>query len=358
MAAAASPKMKYVPLGNTGVVVSELCLGAMTFGTKTTNSWGMPTADEPTSHKILDRFVEWGGNFIDTADIYGDSESVIGRWMAKKKRDDFIIATKVRSRTDPGPNSVGLSRKHILAAVERSLSNLQTSYIDLYQIHAWDIATPIEETLRTLNDLVRVGKVRYIGVSNYVGWQLQKALDYSKYSGLEAFITLQPQYHLLERGVEYELLPISKNENLTVLPWSPLAGGWLSGKFKRGDKGPEADSRIAWAEKAGWRATSWEAKAKEEHTWRVLDALHKVANETGRSCAQVALRWLRQRDGAVVVPIIGARRLEQLEDNLNTVTFTLSPQQIAELDAASAPPALYPYDAWWLKGREIVLVAK
>jgi len=314
----------------------------MTFGA---SAWTLPTAEDKVATEMLDRFVSIGGNFIDTADCYGPfhSERFLGNWIHKYKREDFILATKVRLQTGKGPNDVGLSRKHIMANVELSLENLQTNYIDLYQVHAWDSETPLEQTLRALNDLVRCGKVRYIGCSNFLGYQLQKALDMSKYMGLEAFVCMQPQYHLLSRQTEFEIMQVCKTENLAVIPWSPLAGGWLSGKYKRGDAAPEDGSRIAWAEKVGWSQTSWAGKATNEYTWRVLDALYEVASEIKATPAQVALRWLQQRP-AVTAPIIGARKMEQFEDNIRCVTINLSEEHMKKLNDASDPFAFYPYD--------------
>ncbi|MFP4323110.1 MAG: aldo/keto reductase, partial [Anaerolineales bacterium] len=219
--------MEYRYMGRTGLKVSELCLGTMTFGRE---------LDEKDSHAMLDRFAEAGGDFIDTADVYtrGVSEEITGRWLKNQKREDFIIATKVRFAMGDGHNEVGLSRKHILEGVEQSLRRLNTDYIDLYQVHAWDPGTPLEETLRTLDSLVTAGKVRYIGVSNFKGWQLQKAMDISHQMGLEAFACLQPLYNLLDRSLEWELLDVAQNEGLGIIPWSPLRGGWLTGKYRRG----------------------------------------------------------------------------------------------------------------------------
>ena len=204
--------MNYRYLGKTGLKVSEFCLGAMTFGRETS---------EGISHQILDRFVEVGGNFIDTADVYaqGVSEEILGRWLKGKSRDDFVIATKVRFPMGEGPNDVGLSRKHILAGIEASLRRLDTDYVDLYQVHCWDHTTPLEETLSTLDSLVRGGKARYLGVSNYGGWQLQKAIDLSHYMGWEQFVCLQPLYNLLDRQIELELLPVCQNEGLGAIPF-------------------------------------------------------------------------------------------------------------------------------------------
>jgi len=326
--------MNYRFLGKTGMKVSELCLGAMTFGRETT---------EKESGEILDRFVEAGGNFIDTADVYtrGASEEIIGRWLKGKRRDDFVIATKVRFAMGEGPNDIGLSRKHILSAVQASLCRLNTDYIDLYQVHCWDQVTPLEETLSTLDRLVQNGQVRYIGASNLTGWQLQKAIDLSRQMGWEPFSCLQPQYNLLERGIEWEMLPVCQNEGLGVIPWSPLRGGWLSGKYRRGMTAPPEGTRIKIAEEKGW-SESWTAY-NNERTWSILDALFAVAEQVGKTPAQVALNWLLHRPG-VTAPIIGARTLEQLEDNLGAAGWALSQDQIAQLELVSAPPSIYPYN--------------
>jgi aryl-alcohol dehydrogenase-like predicted oxidoreductase len=326
--------MNYRYLGKTGLKVSELCLGAMTFGRETT---------EEVSHQILDRFVEVSGNFIDTADVYsrGASETIVGRWLKDRSRDDLIIATKVRFPMGAGPNDVGLSRKHILAGVEASLRRLATDYVDLYQVHCWDHVTPLEETLSTLNDLVRSGKVRYIGASNYSGWQLQKAIDLSRRMGWESFTSLQPQYNLLCRSTEWELLPVCAGEGLGVIPWSPLRGGWLSGKYRRGMAAPPPGTRVEIAEEQGW-GESWSAYNTEQ-TWRVVDALLAVAEEIGKTPAQVAINWLLQRP-AVTAPIIGARTIEQLDDNLDADGVHLTAEEYALLDEASTPlVADYPY---------------
>jgi aryl-alcohol dehydrogenase-like predicted oxidoreductase len=284
-----------------------------------------------------------GGNFIDTANVYstGISEEIVGRWLNQQRRDDLVIATKVRFPMGSGANDLGLSRKHILSSVESSLRRLQTDYIDLYQVHCWDEKTPLEETLSTLNDLVRKGVVRYLGASNFGGWQLQRAIDASRENSWEGFVCLQPQYNLLCRSTEWELIPLSVREGLGVIPWSPLRGGWLSGKFKRGMTAPPEGSRIELAEKKDW-GEKWSAYNREE-TWRALDALHEVASSVERSPAQVAINWLLQKPG-VTAPIIGARRIQQLENNLNSTGWSLSPDQVAKLDEASEIPVPYPYD--------------
>ena len=326
--------MEYRHLGKSGLKVSNLCLGAMTFGRET---------DEKSSRQILDRFVESGANFIDTADVYtqGVSEEIVGKWLKDKNRDDLVLATKVRFPMGDGPNDVGISRKHILAGVENSLRRLNTDYIDLYQVHCWDQGTPLEETLSTLDGLVKSGKVRYIGASNFSGWQLQKALELSRERGWESFSSLQPQYNLLCRSTEWELIPVCRNEGLGVIPWSPLRGGWLSGKFQRGMTAPPKGSRVEIAGEKGW-AESWEAY-NTEHTWTVLDALFAVAEEVGKTPAQVALNWLLQSPG-VTAPIIGARTMKQLEDNLAAGGWALSEEHMGSLNQASDVALPYPYD--------------
>jgi aryl-alcohol dehydrogenase-like predicted oxidoreductase len=326
--------MKYRQMGKTGLRVSELCLGAMTFGRETT---------EGDSFKILDRFVEAGGNFIDTADVYsaGTSEEILGRWLKGKNRADFVIATKVRFSMGSGPNDFGLSRKHILDGVENSLRRLGTDCIDIYQIHRWDSDTPIEETLSALNALVRAGKVRYLGASNVAGYQLQKAIDVSRLHGWEPFTCLQPLYNLLDRSVEWELLPVCREEGVGVIPWSPLRGGWLSGKYRRDMSAPPAETRISDAEKNKW-GERWSNYANER-TWAVIDELLAIAQETGKTAAQVALNWVMNRPG-ITAPIIGVRTMAHLEDNLDGTGWTLSDEQIKRLNQVSELPLPYPYD--------------
>jgi aryl-alcohol dehydrogenase-like predicted oxidoreductase len=324
-------QMEYRFLGRTGLNVSALCLGTMTFGRE---------ADEATSHAILDRFAAAGGNFIDTANVYGrgTSEEVVGRWLKGQPREDFVVATKVRFRMADRPNQIGLGRKHIRAAVTASLRRLQTDYLDLYQTHCWDPVTPLEETLSALNDLVREGLVRYLGASNHTGWQLQRAISTSRQHGWEPYTCLQPQYSLLCRSTEWELVPLCRDAGIGIIPWSPLRGGWLSGKYHRGMAEPPIGTRVGdQADGASWQANN------NEHTFGVLDALQAVATEVGRSASQVALRWLLQKRG-VTAPIIGARTLAQLEDNLKATEFALTDDQQGRLDAASALVLPYPYD--------------
>ncbi len=327
--------MRYRYLGRTGLKVSELCLGAMTFGRETT---------EADSFRMLDCFVEAGGNFIDTADVYsqGISEQILGRWLAGKRRDDFVIATKVRFPMGAGPNDVGLSRKHILSAVEDSLRRLNTSYIDLYQVHMWDPGTPLEETLSTLDHLIQAGKVRYSGASNYAGYQLQKAIDLGRQYGWEAFVCLQPLYNMLDRSFEWELGPVCEAEGVGVIPWSPLRGGWLSGKYHRGMSAPPANTRIEEAGKRGW-GESWDLYANER-TWQVLDQVAAIAKEVQKTAAQVALNWLLQKP-VVTAPIIGARSMAHLEDNLGASGWSLTAEQMDLLNQAGNTPLPYPYES-------------
>jgi aryl-alcohol dehydrogenase-like predicted oxidoreductase len=326
--------MEYRLMGKTGLQVSEICLGAMTFGRE---------SSEEISVQMLNRFVELGGNFIDTADAYsaGVSEEILGRWLKGKRRDDLIIATKVRWGTEQGPNKIGLSRKHILSAVEGSLRRLGTDYIDLYQVHMWHPSTPLEETLSTLDGLVRAGKVRYLGVSNFNSWQIQKAVDISRQMGWEAFTCLQPLYNLLDREVEWEIVSLCLNEGLGIIPWSPLRGGWLSGKIRRGMTAPIDGTRIKEAEERGW-TESWSAY-DNDHTWKTIDALFAVADDTGKPPAQVALRWLLQMPG-VTAPIIGARTMQHFDDNMGAVGWTLSEAQMTKLNEASEKAYPYPYN--------------
>jgi len=325
--------MEYRFLGRSGLQVSELCLGTMMFGERT---------DERTSHQILDTFAEAGGNFIDTADVYGQgrSEEILGSWLKTRRRADYVIATKAFGEMGPGPNEGGLSRKHILDAVRASLRRLGTDHIDLYQLHVWDDGTPLEESLSTLDGLVREGTVRYLGVSNFTGWQLQKAVDLSLLHGWETVVCLQPLYNLLDREAEWELFPVCRAEGLGVIPWSPLRAGWLSGAHRRGTTAPAEGTRVEAEADAG--TIPWRGYATER-TWRVIDEVSAIAAETGRTAAQVSLRWLLHRT-PVTAPIIGPRTLEHVRDNLATVDWALTPDQADRLTAASEIETLpYPY---------------
>ena len=327
--------MEYRTLGNTGTVVSTFCLGTMTFGTE---------SDEKVAHEQLDRFVEKGGNFLDTANVYsdGESEKILGRWLEARPgaRDQVVIATKARFSTGAGRNEVGLSRLNLTRALDASLQRLGVDYIDLYQAHAWDPLTPIEEALHFFDDAVRAGKVQYVGVSNFIGWQLQKAVLLSQHLGLAPIVTLQPQYNLLQRAVEFELSQVCINENIGILPWSPLAGGWLSGKYQR-DTAPTGTTRLGDDPERGMEA--YAPRNAQERTWQVIDAVRSVAEGRGVTMAQVALSWLVDRP-AVTSVILGARSIEQLDENLGAADLHLSPEETSRLDEVSEPIVDdYPY---------------
>ena len=320
--------MKYRPLANTGVFVSELCLGAMTFGSqwKTIGALGQKDSDA-----LVHRSLDEGINFFDTADVYstGESEEILGRSL-KGRRHDAVIATKVRGRMGPGANEVGLSRLHIMQAAEASLKRLGTDYIDLYQIHRADPETDIEDTLIALTDLVRAGKVRYIGCSNLEAWQLMQALGISAQRGLEAFKCTQSYYSLAGRDLEQQTIPLIRDQGLGLLVWSPLAGGFLSGKFTR-DGGPDGTRR----------ATFDFPPIDKEQGFDIVEAMQPIAETHGASVAQVALAWLLHKE-AVTSVIIGARRMDQLEDNLGSVDLTLTDEEVAQLDEVSKIPLGYP----------------
>jgi len=328
--------MEYRNLGSSGASVSALALGTMTFGSE---------SSEEVSFAQLDRFVEAGGTFLDTADVYsaGVSEEIIGRWLAARPaevRDQVVIATKGRFPMGGGPNDVGLSRRHLDRALDASLRRLGVDCVDLYQVHAWDPLTPVEETLRFLDDAVRRGRIHYVGLSNFTGWQLQKAVDIADFRGLARPVTLQPQYNLLCREIEWEITPACEAEGLGLLPWSPLGGGWLTGKYRR-DELPTGATRLGENPERGVEA--YERRSRVERTWAVVDEVRAVAEEQGATMAQVALAWLLGRP-AVTSVILGARTVEQLDDNLGAVDLTLTPDQVARLDHASDPsPADYPY---------------
>ena len=324
--------MRVKKLGRSGLLVSELCLGTMTFGWRAT---------EQVSHAILDRFVAGGGNFLDTANVYseGKSEEITGRWLSKQERPNVVVATKARFRTGDGANSIGLSRKHLLHAVRESLRRLKTDYVDLLQLHAWDPLTPLDETFGTLNTLVEEGAVRYVGVSNFRGWQFEKALQLCRSRGWHEPVSLQPQYSLYARATEFELLPMCLAEQVAVLPWSPLAGGFLSGKYKDGVRNAPAGTRIGDAEDRELYLSRFE----NERSRGILKALQDVAQGAGKSMSQTALNWVMSNP-AVTAPIIGARSVEQLNENLGAAGWTLSKEQMAALNDASQLDVTYPYD--------------
>ena len=323
--------MKYRLLADTGVFVSELCLGAMTFGGKG-QMWetigGMKQSEVTT---MVGSALDGGINFIDTADVYstGESEVMTGKAL-KGKRQDVVLATKVRGRMSAGHNDVGLSRLHIMQGVEASLKRLGTDYIDLYQIHRSDALTNIEEdTLRALDDLVRQGKVRYIGCSNLPAWELMRALGVSRAQNLESFKCTQSFYSLSGRELERDTIPLLNDQGLGLLVWSPLAGGFLSGKFTRGGKG------------SGRRASFDFPPIDKERGYDIVDTLAAIAKIRKVTVAQIALAWVLANN-AVTSVIIGARKMEQLKDNLGAVNITLTADELAKLDAVSRLPLPYP----------------
>jgi aryl-alcohol dehydrogenase-like predicted oxidoreductase len=327
--------MKFTTLGNSGAAVSTLALGTMTFGSE---------ADEKASGDILTAYVEGGGNFIDTADVYsaGASEEIIGRWLAAHPADaaNIVIATKGRFPIVEGPNSLGTSRRHLRTALDDSLRRLAVDHIDLYQMHAWDALTPIEETLRFLDDAVAAGKIGYYGFSNYVGWQLTKAVDAAKAHGWAPPVTLQPHYNLLVRGIEHEIVPAALDAGMGLLPWSPLAGGWLTGKYQR-DVNPSGATRLGENPERG--GVAWAARNADERTWAILDALASTAAAHDVSSSQVALAWVSAQP-AVTSVILGARTVAQLADNMASADLTLTAEELQTLTDLSAPQVdAYPY---------------
>ena len=324
--------MKYRALADTGVFVSELCLGAMTFGGRG-GTWAVIGGLEQAEvDAIVGRSLDAGINFIDTANVYslGESETMVGKAL-KGRRHEIVLATKVRGRMGMGANEVGLSRLHIMQAVEDSLKRLGTDYIDLYQIHRTDPYTDIEETLRALDDLVRQGKVRYVGCSNLPAWQLMKALAVSDGGGLERFQCTQSYYSLVGRELEQDVIPLIEDQGLGLLVWSPLAGGFLSGKFTRKSQGE------------GRRKTFDFPPVDKEKGWDVVDVLLRIAKRHGVSAARVALAWVLAND-AVTSVIIGARNLRQLDDNIAAVGLELGDDDLKALDEVSRIPPGYP--AW------------
>jgi len=318
-------------LGGTGVRVSVLCLGTMTFGK---NQWQMGNMTLPEVKEAIKLCLDAGVNFIDTADVYsyGESEDLLGQAI-QGIRKDLIIATKVRMRMSDKPNDIGLSRHHILESCDASLKRLRTDYIDLYQVHIWDPVTPLEETLRALDDLVRWGKVRYIGVSNYAAWQIMKALWVSDKHGWVRFQSLQALYNLAFRDIEVELVPLCQDQNLGILPWSPLAFGLLSGKYRRNAPMPQG-TRMQGPLK-DFLPTDW------DRVYNIVDVLDEIAKGHGVPVAAVALAWLIQKPGVTSV-IIGARTLDQLRENLKAAEVKLTEDEMKRLDEVSARPAPYP----------------
>src|SRR5690349_11579536 len=327
--------MLYRTLGHSGCAVSAFCLGTMTFGAE---------SDEAVSHAQLDHFVEAGGTFVDTADVYarGQSEEIIGRWLADRPADvtdAVVLATKGRFPMGSGPNDAGLSARHLTRALDASLRRLGVDGVDLYQVHAWDPHTPLAETLRTLDGFVRAGKIGYYGFSNFLGWQLTKAVHTARALGLVEPVTLQPQYSLIVRETEWEIVPAVLDAGMGMLPWSPLGGGWLTGKYRR-DERPSGATRLGEDPNRGMEAYD---RRGTDRNWHVIDAVQKVAEDRGVSMAEVALAWVTARP-AVTSTILGARTLEQLEANLRSADLELTAAETAALDAASYPQVVdYPY---------------
>lgn len=326
--------MKYSALGDTGLFVSRLCFGAMTFGGS--GMWErLGALDQKASGELVSRCLDAGINFFDTANVYsfGESETILGKALGSKRKD-VIIATKVRGRMGKGPNEVGLSRVHIMNEVEASLKRLGTDYIDLYQIHGFDPVTAMEDTLRTLDDLVRSGKVRYIGCSNLAAWQLMKALGISKQKNLETFKSIQSYYSIAGRELERETIPLLVDQGVGLMVWSPLAGGFLSGKFTR-------DS----TDEAARRAVFDFPPVDKEAAYGIIEAMEVVAKAHEVSVAQIALAWLLHQEGVTSV-IIGARKLAQLDDNLHAIEVELTEDELKALHKASRLKPEYP--GWML----------
>lgn len=338
--------MEYRLLGSSGAVVSRLCLGTMTFGDETSPE---------DSHAQLDAFLDAGGTFIDTADVYsqGTSETIVGQWLAARDgaRDEVVLATKGRFPMGSSTNGVGLSRRHLADALDASLDRLGVESIDLYQLHAWDPLTPLDETLRFLDDAVRAGKIHYVGLSNFTGWQVAATVERALAMGQVAPVTLQPQYNLLTRGIEDEIVPACEHYGLGLLPWGPLGGGWLTGKYAR-DERPTGDTRLGDDPDRGMEAYD---RRNTDHTWRVLDAVEDVAGATGLTMAQVAIAWLADQP-AVTSPILGARTVEQLQGSLAIADTHLDDEHLRALDEASAVDTQdYPYGELGLAQRDRTL---
>jgi aryl-alcohol dehydrogenase-like predicted oxidoreductase len=334
--------MEYRPLGGSGFKVPALCLGTGTFGgaNEFFKAWGAVGVEEAT--RLVDICLEAGMNFFDSADVYseGTAEEVLGGAI-KGRRDKVLISTKATFRAGTSPNDVGSSRFHLLQAVEGSLRRLETDYIDLFQLHGFDAMTPIEEVLDTLDGLVRSGKIRYLGCSNFSGWHLMKSLAISEKYGLQRYVAHQAYYSLIGREFEWELMPLALDQKVGTVVWSPLGWGRLTGKIRRGQPLPET-SRLKSQQnvEAG-------PPVGDEYLFTVVDALDAVAAETGKSVPQVAINWLLQRPTVATI-IIGARNEQQLRQNLEAVGWNLTSEQVAKLDAASATTPIYPY--WHQKG--------
>ncbi|WP_254769507.1 aldo/keto reductase [Salinilacihabitans rarus] len=316
--------MEYTRLGSTGLEVSRLCLGCMNFGSG--QSWMLD--DEEASVEIIDRALELGINFLDTANVYsnGESEEIVGRAIAEYDRDELVIATKVFGRMGEGPNKQGLSRKHVIDQCEASLERLGLDYLDLYQIHRFDDATPTEETLSALDHLVDEGLVRYVGASTMPAWKFAQLLYTADVENYERFVSMQPEYNAVDRHEEANVLPLCADEGVGVIPWSPLAGGFLTGKYER-DADPE-EGRAALDEYTRKRFT--------EANWEVLAAIEAVAEEVDATPAQVSLAWLLHKD-VVDAPIVGPKSIDHLEENVGAIDVSLTDEQIERIEAPKTP---------------------
>ena len=327
----------YITLGRSGLRVSPLCLGTMTFGTE----WGWG-AEESDSRALFDRYIEAGGNFLDTADGYtgGKSEQLVGKFIRERKlRDRVVLATKFTFSADPGnPNAGGNGRKNIYRALEGSLRRLDTDYIDLYWLHAWDTITPVEEVVSTLNDLVREGKILHYGFSDTPAWYVARAHTLAEKEGKERLIAMQLEYSLVERNIEREHIPAAQELGIGICPWSPLASGFLTGKYRRERDGGSGDGRLEKMKDSGNPGF----KKFTEQNWKILDVLLEISRKLGRSPAQVALNWIVTQPG-ITSTILGASKLSQLDDNLGAIEFSIPTELRQALNEVSAPASIHPY---------------
>ncbi len=324
-------EMEYTNLGSTGLIVSRLCFGTMTFGQ---SQWKLAGVDQKLANEMVHTVIDHGINFFDTADVYsaGQSEEILGKALGAR-RQDVVLATKVRGRVGAGHNDAGLSRRHIFDAVDKSLKRLGTDYIDLYQVHGWDAFTPLEETITALEGLVSAGKVRYIGFSNYAAWQAALGIGISERLSIARFQTAQMHYSLLCRDIEHEIVPLCLNKGIGILPWSPLSGGFLSGKYNK-DAKPASGTRM------GDRGM-WFPPFDKELGFKVVDALCSMGSGINATPSQISLAWLLKKPGVTSI-IIGARNMDQLKDNLKAMDVKLDEQSFNKLENLTVPKPIYP----------------